>query len=128
MYQHHRYFQCTIDVCLLVVWCPTREFFTRMEMKPLSMKSFKIWYVLGSSKSSLGCYIYCNTGHQFMMVIRSVTFVPVAGRLSLELFKLLTYRSSRPRIKPGFPACKANEPQRRLQQIIVSTCFGLTSQ
>ena len=35
-------FQCTIDVCLFVVLRPTREFFTHMETKPLSMKGLKI--------------------------------------------------------------------------------------
>ena len=66
-------------VCLFVylygLFRPTREFFTHKEISPLPVKGCKFWPILSThrhwtcSEGSLACHTYCDTGHQFIMVI-----------------------------------------------------------
>ena len=61
-------------VCLFVFW-PTREFFTQMETSPLPVKGCKSWQSWSfSTRGSLACPTYYNTGHPFVMVISEDTW------------------------------------------------------
>ena len=59
-------------VCLVLigVYCPSREFFTHMEMSPLPMKGCKFWHARHSwplsGEGSLACHTYCDMGHPFL--------------------------------------------------------------
>ena len=62
--------------CFIGGFRPTQEFFTHMETSPLPVKGCKLWPTmyaqhswLLSSKGSLACHIFCDTGLPFKMVI-----------------------------------------------------------
>ena len=55
------------------VFRPTRKYFNQMETPLLPAKGCKfwpkLWPLIMSSESSLTCHSYCDTEHQFLMVI-----------------------------------------------------------